>query len=148
MLRELCDGKYYKPFTKQKSTWCLEPRLSLLHGSGHNSTGDPTSNEWKRASAFMFLTIYVSIDTQQEETGWVFSQEHDTTEAHQENRKPKGIHCQPVCSKPTRKSNTAQLRFKELLQYQKSLMLPLIEKNLNAGMNCISVQIHLLPNFT
>lgn len=129
MLKELCHGKYYKPFTKQKSTWCLEPRLSLLHRSGHNSSWDPNSNEWKRASAFTFLTIYISIDTQQEETvvGF-FSQERDSTEAHQENRKPKGIHCQPVCSKPTRNSNTAQLQFKELLQYQKSLMLPLIEK--------------------
>lgn len=68
----------------------------------------------------------------------LFSQEHDVTDAHQENWKPKESHCQPMCFQPMKNRNMAKLHFKEL-QYQKSLMLPLIEKNCNAKMSCISL---------
>lgn len=128
--------KYYKLFSKQKSTWCWETQLKWLCGSGHSSSWDPTSNEWSycfHGSYHICFHLYTAGGDR------LFSQDHDTIGAHQKNRKPKMIHCAPMCSQPVRSCSMAKLCFKELLQYQKSLMLPLIEKNCDATMSCVSL---------
>lgn len=122
--------KYYKLFSKQKSTWCLETRLKWLCGSGHSSSWDPTSNEWSycfHGSYHICLHLYTAGGDR------FFSQDHDTVGAHQKNGKPKMIHCASMCSQPVRSRSMVKL------QYQKSLMLPLVEKNCDARMSCISL---------